>query len=219
MRYAIFSDLHDNQTGLRAVLADAKREQADQLIYLGDAGQDPHIFQALQAHNSLCVFGNWEVNGWQRLPAQIAPWVGTWPATIQHGAAIFCHATPDIPANISVSSYMTAGIGWNTLFPRLNRNEAARWNAFAALEAADARVAFHGHTHVQEVHAWTTNTVGHRHFQAFREPAEFVLEAGDPTAPNRYLVGVGSAGTPDDGPQLRYVLYDDETQQVSLRRL
>ncbi len=243
MRYAIFSDLHDNWAGLTAVLADADSAHVDQLIYLGDAGQDLQLFQRLQERNIPCVFGNWEVSGWRRLPAAISTWVGNWPATIRHSAAIFCHATPDIPATItttaSVSSYMAAGVSWYTLFPRLNRNEAARWDALAALEAADARVAFHGHTHVQEVYAWTTpgttpvtipvttpgttpekiTSQGHRHLRALPEPTEFILEVGDPTAPNRYLVGVGSAGAPDDGPQLRYVLYDDETQQVTLRRL
>jgi hypothetical protein len=45
------------------------------------------------------------------------------------------------------------------------------------------------------------------------------LEPGLPTAPNRYLIGVGSAGAPDDGPQLRYAIYDETTAQVWLRRL
>jgi len=38
-------------------------------------------------------------------------------------------------------------------------------------------------------------------------------------APTRYLIGVGSAGQPDDGPALRYTVYDDGTNVVTLRKL
>lgn len=223
MRYAIFSDLHDNQRGLAAVLADAEQHATDHFIYLGDVGHDPILFQVLHARDILCTFGNWEVSGWQRLPTTLATWVGTWPAMIRHGEAIFCHATPDIPATATTTAtaaaYMSNGVGWMTLFPRLNRNEEARWVAIAALETLNACVAFHGHTHVQEVYGWVGDEQGQRHLRAFSAPSEFTLEPGNPIAPNRYLVGVGSAGAPDDGPQLRYVIYDDATKQLLLRRL
>jgi len=223
MRYAIFSDLHDNHRGLMAVLADAAQSHADRFICLGDVGRDPQLFLTLHEQSISCTFGNWEVSGWQRLPNPLAAWVGDWPATIQQGAAIFCHATPDMPATAAstavASTYVAGGVSWHTLFPRLHHNEAARWAAFAALETADLRVAFHGHTHIQEVYIWNVNPDGHRQVRSFREPVEFTLERGNKVAPNRYLIGVGSAGAPDDGPQLRYVIYDDETQQVILRRL
>ena len=223
MRYAIFSDLHDNQHSLAGVLADAKQYGVDHFIYLGDVGHDPALFRALRERDIPCTFGNWEVSGWQRLPTTLATWVGAWPALIRHEEAIFCHATPDIPAaaatTASAATYMTNGVGWMTLFPRLNRNEEARWAALAALETLDARVAFHGHTHVQEVYGWVGDEQGQRRLYTFNASTEFHLEQGNPTAPNRYLVGVGSAGAPDDGPQLRYVIYDDATKQVMLRRL
>ncbi|MEZ4729197.1 MAG: metallophosphoesterase family protein [Caldilineaceae bacterium] len=223
MRYAIFSDLHDNHRGLTAVLTDAAQSHADHLICLGDVGRDPQLFLALQERSIPCTFGNWEVSSWQRLPEPVAAWVGDWPATIQHGTAIFCHATPDMPATATstalASTYMAGGLSWHTLFPRLHRNEAARWAAFAALETAELRVAFHGHTHIQEVYAWRAGPDGRRQVRLLQEPDEFTLERGSATAPNRYLIGVGSAGAPDDGPYLRYVIYDDETQQVILRRL
>lgn len=223
MRYAIFSDLHNNTLGFTAVLADAAQHQADGLICLGDVGRDPQLLAALYERAIPCTFGNWEVSGWQRLPPTLADWVGEWPAMIRLGEAIFCHATPNMPAGAArtalASVYMTDGVGWQTLFPRLHRNETARWAAIAALEAANLRVAFHGHTHVQEVYVWSAQDGGRRQLRAFSEPTEFILEPGSVTAPNRYLVGVGSAGAPDDGPQLRYVIYDDETKQVILRRL
>lgn len=223
MRYAIFSDLHDNQRGLTAVLTDAEQWQADCLLYLGDVGRDPRLFLALQERQIACTFGNWEVSSWQRLPAALAAWVGDWPATIRHGAAIFAHATPDMPPAVTktaeATTYMSGGQSWHTLFPRLHRQVEARWSALATLEAADLQIAFHGHTHVQEIYAWESDAHAQRHLRAVHTPGDVVLTPGTPTAPNRYLVGVGSAGAPDDGPGLCYALYDDAAQQVILRRL
>lgn len=223
MRYAIFSDLHDNQAGLTAVLADAEAWQVDTWLYLGDVGRDPRLFLALQERQIACTFGNWEVSGWQRLPAPLAGWVGEWPATIQHGAAIFCHATPDMPASVTktaeASAYMAGKQSWHALFPRLHRQEEARWAALATLEAANLHIAFHGHTHVQELYAWESDETGQRRLRVVRTPGDYTMTLGQPTAPNRYLVGVGSAGAPDDGPGLCYVLYDDVSRQVVLRRL
>lgn len=223
MRFAIFSDLHDNIAGFHHVLADVESQRADQLIFLGDAGRAVQIFVELQQRGVTCLFGNWEVSGLRRLPGQLAAWVGAWPATVQLGQAIFCHATPDMPATALTTSaavqHMAGGIGWATLFPRLNRNEQARWAALAALENADLRVAFHGHTHVQEVWVWQADKAGKRQLRALTAPVEFTLERGPDHAPTRYLIGIGSAGQPDDGPQLCYALYDDKTNTVTLRKL
>ncbi|MBX3014376.1 MAG: metallophosphoesterase family protein [Caldilineaceae bacterium] len=223
MRLAIFSDLHDNHHALAAVQRDAADWGAEQLIYLGDVGRDPQLFLALQEGQIPCLFGNWEVSGWQRLPTALAAWVGKWPATMHQGAAIFCHATPDMPPTVTdtamASAYMAGGMGWPALFPRLHRQEAARWAALAALETLEAQVAFHGHTHVQEVWAWTVDQQGQRHLRQLPTPTTVTLEPGTAIAPNRYLVGVGSAGAPDDGPGICYARYDDITHQVTLRRL
>jgi len=223
MRFAIFSDLHDNGAGLVAVLADAAQWQVDNFVYLGDVGRDSQLFLALQDQNIACTFGNWEVSGWQRLPATIAPWVRDWPAVIRRPQALFCHATPDMPPTVvstaTAEAYMRNNLSWHALFPRLHRNEQARWEAFATLEASGMQVAFHGHTHIQEVWAWADDGQGQRRLHSSRDLTEVTLEAGLPTAPNRYLIGVGSAGAPDDGPQLRYVIYDETMAQVWLRRL
>ncbi|MDQ3248553.1 MAG: metallophosphoesterase [Chloroflexota bacterium] len=223
MRLAIFSDLHDNLDGLHRVLDDAAHLRADRLIYLGDAGRNPLIFAQLHQRAIACTFGNWEVSGLRRLSPSLAAWVGAWPAFLQVDDAIFCHATPNMPAAATTTAaavhYVAGGVGWSTLFPRLNHNDEARWNALAALETANLRVAFHGHTHVQQVWVCQEDGNGRRHLRAFSEPDEFRLETGLPAAPTRYLIGVGSAGQPDDGPALGYAIYDDVTKVVTLRRL
>ena len=223
MRFAILSDLHDNLDAFHRVLMDIEQQRADQLIFLGDAGRDVQLFVELQQRGITCLFGNWEVSGLRRLPGKLAAWVGAWPATLQRGEAIFCHATPDMPATALTTDaavqHMAGGIGWATLFPRLNRNDQARWAALAALEDANLRVAFHGHTHIQERWVWQADQEGKRHLRALTAPLEFSLEPGPSRAPTRYLIGIGSAGQPDDGPQLCYALYDDKTNHVLLRKL
>jgi predicted phosphodiesterase len=215
MRIAIFSDLHNSLSGLQAVITDSQRKNADRLIYLGDAGNDPALFAALRAREISCTFGNWEVSTMRRLSTELSTWVEGWPAQIRSGAVIYTHATPDLPSKVrttaNAATYMSQGVGWQALFPRLNNSEEARWGALAALESSNHRAVFHGHTHVQEVWVYAT-----KKWRMFRGPTEFSLEPGEPANANRYLIGVGSAGDPQDGPSLRYALYDDADQIVQL---
>lgn len=218
MRFAIFSDLHDNGPALTRVLRDAERQQADAWICLGDVGHNPTLYRELQGRCSRCTFGNWEVSGLRRLPADVATWVRDWPARLPLGQVVCCHATPDMPEEATTTAaaarYMAGGVGWSQLFPRLHRDEEARWRAFAALEEGGWCAAFHGHTHIQLAWIWERN--GRQRLRSIAGPAELTLDAQGPT---RYLIGVGSAGRPQDGPQLRYALYDDESGLVLLRSL
>lgn len=215
MTTAVFADLHDNLAGLTAVLADAAAQGVDDFVFLGDAGHTPRALVALQVRNIPCTFGNWEVSGLARLQPPLADWVGRWPALIRRGAAVFCHATPDMPSGIvttaSAAAALRPGMSWSALFPRLHRDETARWQAFAWLETHAVQVAFHGHTHVQMVHTWEP---GERPLPPSTHPGRLVLQPG-----RRYIVGVGSAGAPDDGPHPRYAIYDAQAGTVTLRRL
>jgi len=222
VRFAIFSDIHDNARGLTRTLADAEQQGADRLICLGDVGRTPALFEELQRRNVACLCGNWEVSGFRRLPDALRTWVGAWPATRRQGQVIVCHATPDMDADDTtetIAANLAQRGGWMAVFPRLHRNEQAVWNALAVLEEQNARAAFHGHTHVQHVWAWQADGHERRRLRAFSEPTDFGLEPGPANAPSRYLIGVGSAGEPQDGAQLRYALYDDATGIVTLRRL
>jgi predicted phosphodiesterase len=215
MRIVIFSDLHNLISGFQTIALCAQRQNADRLLYLGDLGSDPTLLAALHSREIACTFGNWEVSGLRHLPSKWAAWVASWPAKIEIGEICYTHATPDIPATVSTTaeavSYMRQGIGWGQLFPRLHNNEDARWAALAALESKNQRAAFHGHTHIQQVWAYQ----GGR-WRSFNGPAEFTLETGRAERPNRYLIGVGSAGAPQDGHALRYALYDDGDQSIQL---
>ena len=215
MRTVIFSDLHDFVPGLHTVTAYAERQNVDRLIYLGDAGDNPALFAALRSREITCIFGNWEVSRLRRLPPDLEIWVAIWPAKVDLGEVCYTHATPDVPPEVhttaNAGTYMARGIGWHQLFPRLHINEDARWAALAALEASNQRAAFHGHTHVQQVWVYAM-----QRWRTFNGPAEFTLDPGTPEQPTRYLIGVGSAGDPQDGPELRFALYDDVEQSVQL---
>lgn len=231
MRTLIFSDIHDNLFSLERLLARQTELDVQRLVCLGDVGHHPALFDLLAEAGAVCLFGNWEVSGLRRMAPDLAARVGAWPLRLNQGQAIFCHATPDAdPAWTTTQSTLAAmqaeGLGWHRVFPRLHQDEEARWAAFAALEMADARVAFHGHTHVQRAWAWAPDALGRRQIRPIlpaRHPEEDVteicLDPGTPEAPARYIVGVGSIGAPDDGPWPRFAVYDDEAQVVLLGRM
>ena len=220
MRYAIFSDLHDNRAALQAVIDDATAHVANRLLYLGDVGSDPRLFAALRERSIPCTFGNWEVIGLRRMARDQAEWVGGWPATLRAGGALCAHATPDLPATVTdtrgAHAFMMNVGGVNGLFPRLHLDEDALWQAFARLEVEGVQLFFHGHTHVQMAFRW--NSVGGKGEPLRQITAPGVLRL-EPSPAVRYVIGVGSAGQPMDGRQGRYVLYDDTAQVVILRRL
>jgi len=215
MRSAIFADLHDNYAGLTAVLADGVEQRADRFVFLGDAGHKPRMLAALQVRRIPCVYGNWEVSGLRRMPEALAAWVGEWPALLRQGDAVYCHASPEMPAALpttaAAADWMRPGMSWSALFPRLHQNSDALWSALAWMESHDVRVLFHGHTHVQMVWMWELAT---NRLRALANPTLVRLTPGV-----RCVVGVGSAGVPEDGPWLRYAIYDDAAQTVLLRSI
>ena len=101
------------------------------------------------------------------------------------------------------------GIKWRVLFPYLDREKDALWQAIAKLENADRRILFHGHTHIQM--AQRVGPTGR--MTRLRQP-RFTLDRQA-----RFVVGVGSVGRPEDDPSPKYVLYDDETAFVQLKVL
>ena len=224
MKIAVFSDIHDNAAALEAVLRDAARQGAEQLVCLGDVGHDARLFDRLHAADIACTFGNWEVSGLARMAAAREAWVGAWPACIRREAAILCHATPDMPATAATTrdaaALVRTGVGWPALFPRLDTNENAVWQALAVLEETNMRVAFHGHTHVQKIWAWTGAAGTTRRLSTITPPpATLALAPGSDDTPNRYIVGVGSVGQPQDGPTGGYALWDCDAMTVTMRRL
>jgi predicted phosphodiesterase len=216
MYYAIVSDVHGRRHKLAAVLLDAHKRGADQVISLGDVGGD-HCLSLLRAVGARAVFGNYEVSGWGRLHPEHRSWVQEWQPMLAEDSYLAVHAVPWWPEGLrTVEDFEQwldrTGLGWRALFPYLSESEEALWRAMAELEAADKAILFHGHTHRQSIWRWQPS--GRlRRLKATTVP----LEAG-----SRYCVGVGSVGLPEDGAWAAYTLYDPgaaRLEQVRLPRL
>jgi hypothetical protein len=139
--------------------------------------------------------------------------VGHWPPAFRADGLWAAHASPVWPEGLGIAGVVDylreRQWHWTALFPSLQRSEQARWDALAELETADIRIFFHGHTHTQEAWRWIPGGVP-QHIVG----EELKIEAGE-----RWLVGVGSVGTPHDGDGACYALYDDATRRVTWRRL
>lgn len=204
-RYAIVADIHARIDRLMAVLHHARSSGVTAYINLGDTGSDA-------CHALLCqvgaqaVFGNYEVSGWGSLIPEHQRRVRALQPLLVGDTFMAAHAAPYFPAGVQdvddVLEYMAEHhASWQSLFPRLDKNEGARWLAYAELLQRDRRVFFHGHTHIQSTwHFGPSGTVS-------------ALCGGSITldASGRYLVGVGSVGQPEDGPAPRYLIYDERT--------
>ncbi len=212
MRVAIFSDVHGNTAALRRVLADARERGAEAFYNLGDTGNG-ETHPVLDQVSPKSVIGNWEISSWQTLPSPWREQVRSWPFIRREGEVFFCHASPVWPETVrtleDAARYVQERGSWFALFPALHQDEEARWQAFAHMAEAGARLTFHGHTHVQA--AW--QLTGDNRLRSLSGP--HIDLAPDAL----YIIGVGSVGRPLDGPGWCYALWDTEAHRVTLIRL
>jgi hypothetical protein len=136
-----------------------------------------------------------------------------WPPVFRADGLWAAHASPVWPEGLGIAGVVDylreRQQHWTVLFPSLQRSEQARWDALAELETADVRIFLHGHTHTQEAWRWIPGGV----------PQHIVGEHLKVEAGERWLVGVGSVGTPHDSDAACYALYDEAARQVTWRRV
>ncbi len=213
MRYAILSDVHGRLHKLEAVLGDAQEREAEQIVSLGDVGDDDCLALLRQA-GALTVFGNYEVSGWRRLQPEYRAWVQEWRPILARDGFLAVHAAPYWPEGLeNVADFGRwlehTGQSWRALFPYLTEDQEAMWKALAKLEETGETVLFHGHTHQQAIWCWEPTG---RLKQERTSPLQ--LKDG-----HRYVVGVGSVGLPEDDGSAAYVLYDASARRVERIRL
>lgn len=214
MRYAIISDVHANESALRAVLVDAADEGAERIVCLGDVlGYGPEPASTLElvyrkAH--VCLAGNHDDAIAGRCPTE--------DFTEFAAEAVARHR----------QQLKSSGLDWLAHLPHVCEFDgfACAHGDFAdpeafnyVLEPADAmpswnaraeQLLFVGHTHRPGL--FVLGASGRPHFL---EPVDFVLEEG-----KRYLVNVGSVGYPRSGTcRSSYCIYDDDTKSVAFRSL
>jgi predicted phosphodiesterase len=211
MRYAIFSDVHNDSSALAAVLRHAGNQQIDRYFCLGDVGIDACV-DLVRHVAAPTVFGNWEVSGWRHLSNENRRWALELPPVRREPHFWLTHASPLWPQNLATLADLNANrhqVSLSKLFPYLHYESEALWQAIAALVEAGVRLMFHGHTHRQL--GWRF-TADNRLQKITRRTV--ALQPGD-----TIIVGVGSVGRPLDGPGAAYVIYDDQARQVELLRV
>jgi diadenosine tetraphosphatase ApaH/serine/threonine PP2A family protein phosphatase len=227
MKMAVLSCIHGNYEALNAVLLDIDHHQAEKIICLGDlVGYGPHPNAVVEMIRSLdipTVQGCWDediVEGlnscecsypsmlaerrgkaaheWtnQHIQPETRSFLAALPLSLREGNLGFVHGSPH-----SQHEYLLPDV-----------------NTFLALErvlSTGADILFCGHTHVPYV----------RTLDAGQLRAEVKQPGADATTlsfttPLKRIVNVGSVGEPRHGrPNATYVLYDTDTEQVTLREV
>ena len=218
MRYAIISDVHANETALRAVLADAADARAEKIICLGDVlgyGPDPvAALELIYRRAHVCLAGNHDDAVSGRFPVEDFTSFAA-ASVARHRAALAPSALDWLRHLPHVCDFPGPSGGFACAHGEFS--DPARFNY--VLEPSDARpswcaraepLLFVGHSHKPGI--FVLGTSGEPHAL---EPMDFVLEPG-----KRYLVNVGSVGYPRSGVcRSFYCLYDDGTGTVSFHSL
>lgn len=227
MKLAVISCIHGNYEALNAVLSDIDAQRADRITCLGDlVGYGPYPNAVVEMIRSLdipTVQGCWDediVEGlnacecsypsvlaehrgrlaheWtnQAIHPESREFLAQLPHTLREGNFCFVHGSPH-----SNHEY---------LLPEVD--------AFVAMErilAGGADILFCGHTHVPYVRALESSELQIR-VQVYAQPEE----TRSFTASLKRIVNAGSVGEPRHGrPNATYVIYDSETDQITLREI
>lgn len=209
MRIALLSDLHANHEALSVCLEHARRERADQFVFLGDLvgyGADParvlDTVMALVAIGAVAVRGNHDdavtrdpsllMHAEARLSiewtrSRLTPahrdFLGSLPFSVEQQDRLYVHANAWSPAQ------------WEYI--------TSTFDAGKSMRATSHRLTFCGHVHEPSVF----------HMTADDRVAGFlpVPGTGIPLLPRRrWLVIPGSVGQPRDGnPAACYAIFDD----------
>jgi diadenosine tetraphosphatase ApaH/serine/threonine PP2A family protein phosphatase len=227
MKLAVISCIHGNYEALNAVLSDIDAQKADKVACLGDlVGYGPYPNAVVEMIRSLdipTVQGCWDediVEGlnscecsypsvlaehrgrlaheWtdQEIHDESKAFLAQLPHTLREDHFCFVHGSPH-----SNHEY---------LLPEVD--------AFVAMErvlAGGADILFCGHTHVPYVRALDSSQLQVR-VQVNMQPEK----TRSFTAPLKRIVNAGSVGEPRHGrPNATYVIYDSETDQITLREI
>ena len=205
MLRAVLSDIHSNLEALEAVLADAGRSGAAEILCLGDFvgyGASPNecierlrpvVTAAVAGNHDVAVCGRIRLGSFGSNAAQAARWTGTiltpqsqaylesLPITVRYAGALLVHSSPSEPR------------AWHYVI----EVEEAR----AEFDAFVEPLCLVGHLHRPGTYRFDKDT---REVVYRREPEVRLDPQG------RFLVIAPSVGQPRDGdPRAGYLLWDD----------
>ncbi len=214
MRYAIVSDLHANAQAWNAALTDIGSNGVDRILCLGDVvgyGPDPakvlasvhrHVHALVLGNHDAVVCGKMSPEVFNDRARQVILWtqtqlgrtarefLGTLPLTLSATGFRCAHGTFANPA--AFDYVLEAG------------DAPTSWNA------VPEPLLFVGHSHTPGIFVLGRSGVPHK-----LSAQDFALEPG-----KRYIVNVGSVGSPRDGDaRACYVIYDEAAGSVIFRRI
>lgn len=212
MRCAIVSDLHANLQAWRAVLLDIRSLGADRIICLGDMvgyGPSPvEVLESVYANVDHFVLGNHDAAACGKMDDGLfndrARDILAWTRTRLGDSAL--RFLSGLPLTLRAPNFRCAHAGFHA--PASFDYIIDGPDALPSWRAVPENLLFVGHTHRPFIHVLGTSGVPHL------VPAQdFSVEPG-----KRYLVNVGSVGSPrDGGAQACYCLLDTDVAAVRWR--
>ncbi len=211
---AVISDIHGNLEALEAVLVDARKEGATDVICLGDIvgyGADPNrCVELVRESSAAVVLGNHDA-------AALDPAEADEFNPLARDAILWTRRTLS-PANLEMlRSLPMAHVRDEIRYVHASPEAPETWpyvlnvaDAQFAFSAFSEAVCFIGHTHVP---TWMVLEDGMVIDMIVAEQLEMRGEG-------RALINVGSVGQPRDGDwRASYVLFDREQRRVVARRV
>ncbi len=214
MRYAILSDIHGNLPAWNTVLSDLAVHKVDCILCLGDiVGYGPQPAECLKSvysHATAMVLGNHDAVVGGRMSAESfndrAGRIISWTQTRLGDKARSLFA--QMPLVLKGKNFRC--VHGDFADPAVFNYVASAEDAAASFAACSEQLLFCGHTHRAALYI-----VGNSGRVHDVEPQDFSLEEG-----KRYLVNVGSVGSPRDGdPRASYVIFDEERGDVFFKRV
>lgn len=216
MRLAVISDVHANLPAVQAVLEDISRQHVQRIVCLGDTvgyGAWPNeCCDLLREYNVLSVLGNHDLAAiadgaedgftpqarqcilWtrQRLTERNRRLLKSYPDVRQVESVTLCHG--------SLADRDEYVYSWQSALP--------------TFQLLPTRVGFLGHTHYA---GWFYHEADPPRGAATTTPDGGIVKI---TLDGAYLINPGAVGQPRDGnPDASYAIYDDQLEQVELRRV
>ncbi len=216
MRYAILSDIHGNLTALEAVLRDMERQDARQVICLGDTvgyGPRPNECCELLRSLSACVVrGNHDV-------AAVLPGAEQWFTPAAKTCILWTRGrlTPDnrefLATLEDTATAADAHLCHGSLFDPDYYTTTVH-DAAASIRQMTLPICLLGHTHYAEWYVAPDRDALPEQTSAPRG-GELVLAPGA-----LHLVNPGSVGQPRDGnSQASYAIWDSDAQRIVVHRV
>jgi diadenosine tetraphosphatase ApaH/serine/threonine PP2A family protein phosphatase len=220
MKIAVLSDIHSNLEALLTCLAHARRQGAEQFVFLGDLlgyGADPHaclkIIMDKVNSGAIAVLGNHDeavIGGlcenlafvardavyWTRLQLQQKErhFLQTLPLTAQQGKSFYAHASAASPER----------------WPYIDNASAAA----KCMAASGQPLTFVGHVHHQILYYTTGSGVVHTFIPVPGVAIPLIMRN------RQWLAVAGSVGQPRDGkPAAAYLLHDRQQETLTFFRL